>query len=88
MPKVLQVEVSLQSQIEEHREQLATLGFELESFGGGDVLIKSRPALIPEARLEEVLRGVLESLEEEPGSSDQVVERSLPDLQPPNRMEV
>jgi DNA mismatch repair protein MutL len=77
VPKVIKLDGGLESMAGEHADLLAELGFELESFGGTDVAVKARPTLIPESRLEEVLRAVLEAFREAPSSSPDVVERAL-----------
>ncbi len=77
VPKILKLDGALEAVADEHRTLLTELGFELESFGNGDVAVKARPTLIPEARLEEVVRTVLEALREAPDSSPEVVERAL-----------
>ena len=77
VPKILKLDPALAATAEEHETLLTELGFELQSFGGGDVAVKGRPALIAESRLEETVRSVLEALREAPDSSPEVVERAL-----------
>jgi DNA mismatch repair protein MutL len=46
----------------EHREVLATIGIEVEAFGGDTILMTSYPAMLANMRPAEVLRQVLEPL--------------------------
>ncbi len=49
--------------LEEHRETLASLGFQIEPFGGTTLLVRSIPALVAEENPRQVLEDVAAALE-------------------------
>ncbi|OPZ30480.1 MAG: DNA mismatch repair protein MutL [Lentisphaerae bacterium ADurb.BinA184] len=50
--------------LQRHAGQFSRIGFEIESFGGGTVLITAIPANIPQENLASLLRDILDDLRE------------------------
>lgn len=69
LPLTLELTDAERAAVQQHREALARMGFELEPFGGGDWLLRSVPATLAERNPEEVLGGIIEDLTEW-GSTD------------------
>ncbi|MGC9319185.1 MAG: DNA mismatch repair endonuclease MutL [Armatimonadota bacterium] len=64
LPLTLELTDAERAVIEEHREALDELGFQVEPFGGGDYIVRSVPASLADGAVEEVLRGIVEELAE------------------------
>ncbi|MBK8014042.1 MAG: DNA mismatch repair endonuclease MutL [Deltaproteobacteria bacterium] len=63
----------------DHREKLASMGLDIEPFGGSTWMVKSSPALLQRADLEQVVKDLLDDLREVPATTalDEVVEGLL-----------
>lgn len=54
--------------IQRHREQLVSMGFHIEPFGGATVLVRAVPALLPSASIAQTLRAILDDMANESGN--------------------
>jgi DNA mismatch repair protein MutL len=75
IPKVFRLEKNLEQKLESTKDFLSKAGFEIELFGDGDIAVKSRPALISEEAVEEVVLAFLQGMHN--GQSKEVPEIEL-----------
>lgn len=68
-PIVLSLSMNQQQAVEENREALRQLGYQLEAFGGREYTVSGVPAHLPEVGSRELLLEVIDSLVEEQGRS-------------------
>lgn len=73
-PIVLSLSMHQQQAVEEHREVLEKLGYQLEAFGGREYTVTGVPAHLPEVGSQGMLLEVIDSLVEEQGR------RKTPDI--------
>lgn len=66
-PIVLSLSMQQQQAVEEHREILERLGYQLEAFGGREYTVSGVPAHLPEVGTQALLLEVIDTLTEEGG---------------------
>lgn len=66
-PIVLSLSMNQQQAVEEHREVLERLGYQLEAFGGREYTVSGVPAHLPEVGTQALLLEVIDTLTEEQG---------------------
>ncbi len=64
LPLTLELTGAELAAVEEHREQLGELGFQVEPFGGSDYIVRAVPATLAESGAEQALRGIIAELAE------------------------
>lgn len=64
IPKSMEVSVSDAAALEQHKEAMALIGFEVEHFGGATFLLRSVPAILLNADLEALLHETLDHFNE------------------------
>ncbi|MEA3400564.1 MAG: DNA mismatch repair endonuclease MutL [Armatimonadota bacterium] len=74
LPLTLELTDAERAVIEEHRQALRELGFQVEPFGGGDYIVRSVPASLADSAVEEVLQGIVEELAEGGSAGEQARE--------------
>ncbi|MBN2497551.1 MAG: DNA mismatch repair endonuclease MutL [Deltaproteobacteria bacterium] len=62
VPVQLELDAEAMAAAEEHGERLADMGFDLEPFGPGIIVVKSIPALLAQAPVLDLVRDVLDEL--------------------------
>lgn len=67
VPHVFRLAPELQPSLEQFRPTFLELGFDIDFFGDGDIAIKSRPSLLDEQHLENVVKASLKILGEKEG---------------------
>ncbi len=73
VPLVLAVDGDLLAVVEQHGARLASLGFEMEEFGPGELLVRAVPEVVAGPDAEATVRGALEAMAE----GDDPVERAF-----------
>lgn len=77
-PKVLECTLAERRILEEHGEEIARLGLEIEEFGGASFVVKAVPVLLGRSAPEEVVAGILARFADEgSGTGGQRVEAVL-----------
>ncbi len=64
LPMTLELTGAELAAVEEHRERLGEMGFQLEAFGGSDYICRSVPAALVNGSPEAALRSIIEELAE------------------------
>ena len=77
-PKVLECTLAERRILEEHSEEIARLGLDIEEFGGASFVVKAVPAVLGQSAPEEVVAGILARFADQgSGSGRQRVEAVL-----------
>mgnify|MGYP002510009572 CR=1 FL=1 len=63
-PVVVSLEASELATVQEHKDTLEKLGFEIEEFGMNSVIVRQAPVMIEEAEIKDLLTGILDTLQE------------------------
>lgn len=63
-PVVVSLEASELAAVQEHKDMLEKLGFEIEEFGINSVIVRQTPVMTEEAEIKDLLTGILDTLQE------------------------
>ena len=75
VPVTLELAPEEAAAVEDHRELLGEMGFELEQFGGGSYILRSVPAQLTHGNPQEIMQGIIAELAEWQTSSEMVDRR-------------
>jgi DNA mismatch repair protein MutL len=78
LPLTLELTDAEQAAVEQWREPLAHMGFEMEPFGGSGYLVRSVPSMLVDRNPEQALRGLIEEMSEwDEAPADDLQERLI-----------